>query len=99
MECLREEKDGALSLTVYVQPKASKNRLAGLHNGAMKLCITAPPVDGKANAAVITFMAKLFHLPKASIAILSGHQSRTKRLQLTGLTLETAEAILAKTLS
>ncbi len=95
MECLSQERDGRLTLTVYVQPKASQNRLAGLHNGAMKLCITAPPVDGKANTAVIAFLAKLFRLPKSRLTLHSGHQGRTKRLLIEGLTLAEAEALLS----
>jgi len=91
--------DGSPLLTVYVQPKASQNRIAGLHGDAVKLMITAPPVDGQANKAVINFIAKLFRLPKSQVTLHSGQQSRTKRLRLDGLTLPEAESIITKTLS
>ena len=98
-EFLKEGKDGFPLLTVYVQPKSSRNKIAGIHGQAIKLCITAPPVDGKANKAVIGFFAKLFHLPKSQVTLHSGQQSRTKRLQLTGLTLSEAGTILNKELA
>ena len=69
MECFTELPDNSLSLNVYVQPRASTNRLAGMHGKAIKLCITAPPVDDKANTAVLAFLAKLFGLPKKRVRI------------------------------
>jgi len=48
MDCLRTRKDGSVVLRLYVQPRASKNELAGLHDGALKIRLTTPPVDGKA---------------------------------------------------
>jgi uncharacterized protein (TIGR00251 family) len=95
MTYLREQADGAsVSLSVHVQPKASRTRIAGLHGDAVKLCITSPPVDGKANAAVIAFFAKLFKIPKAAVVIASGETSRDKRLVLTGISAAQAEAVL-----
>ncbi len=95
MTCLRELANGAsVSLSIHVQPKASRTRLAGLHGEAFKLCITSPPVDGKANAAVIQFIAKLFKIPKAAVILASGEASRDKRLVLTGISMAQAEAIL-----
>ncbi|MDH3360193.1 MAG: DUF167 domain-containing protein [Desulfobulbaceae bacterium] len=99
MEFLSKGKDGLLLLTIYVQPKASKNKIAGIHGEAIKLCITAPPVDGKANKAVTDFFAKFFHLAKSQVTLHSGQQSRTKRLQLTGITLNEAETLLNKVLA
>ncbi|MDH5298552.1 MAG: DUF167 domain-containing protein, partial [Desulfobulbaceae bacterium] len=93
-----EEKDGSLSLAVHVQPKASKERVAGLHGGAVKLCITAPPVEGKANEAVVELVARLFHLSKSKVTLLSGLQSRSKRLRLEGLSLDRARQILTAAL-
>ena len=95
MTCLREQADGAsVSLSIHVQPKASRTRLAGLHGEALKLCITSPPVDGKANAAVIEFFAKLFKIPKAAVTLASGEASRDKRLVLAGISMAQAEAVL-----
>lgn len=95
MTYLREQADSAsVSLSIHVQPKASRTRVAGLHGDALKLCITSPPVDGKANAAVIGFLAKLFKIPKAAVTIASGETSRDKRIILAGISADQAEAAL-----
>ena len=95
MTCLRAQGDGdSVSLSIHVQPKASRTRIAGLHGDAVKLCITSPPVDGKANAAVILFLAKLFKIPKAAVTLASGEASRDKRLILAGISTAQAEAVL-----
>jgi uncharacterized protein len=96
---LREEKDGTLALTVRVQPKASRDRITGLHGEAVKLSITAPPVDGKANLAVSRFLSQLLGLPGSAVVLRSGQQGRTKKFHLHGLSLAEAEAILAKHLA
>lgn len=90
---------GTVSITVYVQPKASSTRFAGPHGNAIKICITDPPVEGKANAAVAKFLAKLFHLPKSAITLQSGRQNRTKRFHLAGISYEAAEKIVQRYLS
>ncbi len=81
--CLSQGKDGTY-INIYVQPRAAKNGFAGIHDGAIKLRITAPPVDGKANSMVIAILAKLLHLPKANISLSSGRQSRKKRFKIGG---------------
>lgn len=92
---LREQANGdSVSLLVHVQPKASRTRLAGLHGAAIKLCITEPPVEGKANAAAIRFFADLFKLPKAAVSIAAGETSRDKRLVITGISITKAEEVL-----
>lgn len=92
---LQEQTDGVL-LDIHVQPKAAHNQVAGLHDNVLKIRITAPPVEGKANAAVITFIAKLVGVPKTAISIASGKQGRRKRLLIRGITLaRLAEVISA----
>jgi len=81
MPYLKENADG-ITLTVFVQPRSSKNMIAGLHNHALKLKLTSPPVDGAANKMCIQYLAKCLRVPKSSIEIVSGHKSRTKRLLL-----------------
>ena len=71
-------------LKVYLQPKSSKNEIAGPYRDGMKIKITAPPVEGKANAALIRFLAKEFRVPPSSIEILKGHHSREKVLKISG---------------
>ena len=79
MTFLREEK-GSLSLALHIQPRASKNRIVGLHGENLKLAVTAPPADGKANKAVVKFLADFFSMPRKGITIKSGLQSRKKRV-------------------
>ena len=76
---IRNHKDGLL-ITVYVQPRAAKNAVAGLHGGALKIRLTAPPVDGAANKMCLQFLAKKLNIPKSALQIQSGHTSRTKTI-------------------
>ncbi len=76
--------DGSLLIRLRVQPKASKNEIAGLHDDALKLRLTTPPVEGRANKAVIAFLAKRLHLPKSSVTIKSGLQNRNKQVLIQG---------------
>ena len=71
-------KDGRVRLDLYVQPKSSVNRLVGIHDNRVKLALTAPPVDGKANAAVLKFLASFLGLKKKDIEIRHGLHSRKK---------------------
>jgi len=74
--------DDTLIFNVYLQPKASRNVLIGLHDNAVKISLTSPPVDGKANKQLIQFLAKLFHVKKTDITIISGKHSRQKRISV-----------------
>lgn len=98
MPYIHQQEDGAITLTIYVQPRASKTRLAGPHGDALKLCISAPPVEGKANTAVINFIATLFRVPKSAVTIKSGLQGRTKVLAIDHLGLTEARLLLNKAL-
>ena len=89
-----QEQDNGFTLAIQVQPKASKARLAGILGHALKVCVTAPPVDGKANTAIIAFFAKLFHVPKSAITVISGHQGRRKPLAVIGLAAARAREII-----
>ena len=71
-----------ISLKLRVQPKASRNAFAGIHNGALKIKITAPPSDGAANKMCVAFLAKTLRLPKSSVQIVSGAASRNKTILL-----------------
>jgi len=69
-----------LLLTVKVQPKASKDEIIGEQDGALKIRITAPPVDGKANKHLIAYLAGIFNVAKSQIQLLAGSSGRNKRL-------------------
>ncbi|KXW56895.1 DUF167 domain-containing protein [Ferrovum sp. PN-J185] len=74
-------KDESLFLMVYVQPGASKSELSGLFDGNIKIRLKAPAVEGQANKALIDFLAEHLDLPKKDIEIVSGMQSRLKRVK------------------
>ena len=99
MKCLRCLQNNSLALDVYVQPRASKNRVTGMHGSALKICVTAPPVENKANEAVIDFIAELLGVPKSTVSIKSGKQGRSKRLLVSNLALKNAQEALSRTLS
>ena len=79
--CHRWEGD-TLILEVRVQPRASRDEIVGLHGDALKIRITAPPVDGKANAHLTRFLAKAFGVPRARVTLLGGETGRSKRLRI-----------------
>jgi uncharacterized protein (TIGR00251 family) len=83
---IRQEDDG-LCLPVKVQPRSSRNGIVGLHDGALKISLTSPPVDGKANADLTKFLAKKLHISKSSIEIISGQTGRNKHLAIKGISL------------
>jgi hypothetical protein len=85
MSYLHIQPDGSLLLSLYVQPRSGRNAIVGLHGDAVKLRLNAPPVDGKANKAVIAFFAKSLKIPKSAVIIRSGLQSRMKKILLTGV--------------
>lgn len=71
-----------LVIKIFVQPRSSKNSIVGPHGDAIKIKLTAPPVDGEANRMCIKYLAKSLNLSKASLEIISGHNSRTKKVLL-----------------
>lgn len=72
-------------LMIYCQPGAKKTEVQGLHDGRLKIRLAAPPVEGKANDALIAWLSKLIRLPQHSIRLASGELSRMKRLELSNL--------------
>ncbi len=84
------------TIEIYVQPKASRNELAGIHEGSLKIRLTAPPVEGEANKECIKFLAKVFEVPKSRLTILKGHQSRRKTVLVRDITPEFIRNVLKK---
>jgi uncharacterized protein len=76
------EHAGAVTLDVLVQPRASRARLGPLHDGRLKVSVTAPPVDGEANAAVIELFAKSLDVPRGSVEVIAGASSRRKTVRI-----------------
>jgi uncharacterized protein len=73
------------TFTVKVHPRAKKNAITGALGDALKLALTAPPVDGRANEACIEFFASLLKVPRSSVTIASGETSRRKVIRVAGL--------------
>jgi uncharacterized protein len=74
-----------LILDLYVQPGAKRSEFAGQHGERVKLRLAAPPVEGKANAALIEFLAEYFGVPRRNVTIVSGLKSRSKRVAIEGV--------------
>ena len=90
----RDVADGC-TVAVRVHPGAKKNGITGTHAGAVKIALTAPPVDGKANDALIAFFAEALRLPRARITLVAGATRRTKTIRITGKSAaEVAAALL-----
>ena len=82
---LHESRDG-VAFAVKVHPRAKKNAITGELGDALKLSLTTPPVEGRANQACIEFFAKLLKVPRSSVTIASGQTSRNKVIRVSGLT-------------
>jgi uncharacterized protein (TIGR00251 family) len=87
--------DGRITLTLHIQPGAKKTEFAGRHGEALKIRLAAPPVDGKANEALIRFIADQLHLPKSAVNLKSGLSSRHKVLEINGTTADAVSRFIA----
>lgn len=79
------EQDGAITFEVRVAPRASRNRVVGVQDGALKVALTAPPVDGAANEALKKLLAKSLGVSKSSVEIIRGERGRIKKLRVHGV--------------
>jgi uncharacterized protein len=77
---------GTVSFAVRVQPRASKDEVVGVIDGALKIRLQAPALENRANEALVDLLAQLLKRPKAAVRILSGERSRTKRVEVHGVT-------------
>jgi uncharacterized protein len=82
------EADSGVTFAVRVQPRAKKDAITGELGDALKVSLTAPPIEGRANEACIEFFAKLLKLPRSSVTIASGHANRNKVIRVAGVTAE-----------
>ena len=78
---------------VRVQPRASKNEVAGVYGSALKIRLQAPPVDGAANAALVSFLADLLGVSRRLVRIISGESSRDKVVEIAGIDVEDVRAL------
>jgi len=85
---------GGVELSLLVQPRASRTRVLGEHDGLLKLQLAAPPVDGEANAALVEFLAKLLGVPRRQVSLIAGDASRRKRVSVQGVETAQVEAVM-----
>ena len=83
-----EENEEGCAFEVRVVPRASANQVRGVYGDAIKICVTASPVRGAANKALLKFLARKLGVKNYDIEILTGHSSRTKRIHVSGITAE-----------
>jgi uncharacterized protein (TIGR00251 family) len=82
----------AIRLSVYVQPRASRNEVVGMHHGYLKIRLAAPPVDGAANSALVTFIADELGVARSSVRIAMGATGRRKVVVIEGVSQEKIDA-------
>jgi hypothetical protein len=85
-----------IRIGVYVQPRAAKTCVAGMHDGDIKVRLAAPPVDGAANAALVEFVAGRLGIAKSRVRVVSGASSRRKVLQIEGVAADAIAAALSE---
>jgi uncharacterized protein len=86
--------NSSVRIDVYVQPRASRTAVAGERDGAIKIRLAAPPVDGAANAALVEFIAERLDIAKSRVRVAAGRTSRRKLIEIDGVTLEAVRAAL-----
>lgn len=79
-----EATPGGVRIRLHVQPRASRTEAAGLHGGALKIRLAAPPVDGAANEALVRWLAEELGVPRSAVALTAGLSSRAKTVEVTG---------------
>ena len=94
MSLLLRATSNGCTLTVRVHPGARRNAIDGTHDGALKISLTTPPTDGRANAALIAFLADTLHIHRIGITLVTGATIRTKVLHVEGLTPQALAATL-----
>ncbi len=80
-----QERTNGVRFTVRVQPRAVRAGVVGVHAGALKVRLTAPPIDGAANAALVSLLAELLQVPRGAVEIRTGASSRTKTIEVHGV--------------
>ena len=95
MISIRDTSDGA-TFQVKVQPRAKKSSIVGEVGEALKLALTAPPIEGRANQACVAFLAELLNVSRSSVTIAAGQSSRNKVIRVAGMTAKQVQERLSK---
>lgn len=86
---------GGVELLVLVQPRASRTKVVGEHDGRIKIALAAPPVDGEANAALIEFLADTLEVKKAQVILVDGLTGRRKRVRVNGVDAQAVKLVIS----
>ncbi|MEZ4338807.1 MAG: DUF167 domain-containing protein [Sandaracinaceae bacterium] len=89
-----EEVAGAVRFEVRVSLRASRDEVGGIHDGALRVKTTAPPVDGQANAAIVKLLSKALGVPKRAVRIVGGETNKSKRVEVEGVTAAAVRALV-----
>ncbi len=89
-----EQKDGTVRVPVRAQPRASRSELAGEYDGALKVRLAAPPVEGEANRELERFMSRLLGVPKSAVRVVAGQTGRSKVVEIDGASVDDVARIL-----
>ena len=89
-----EQRQGAVRLSVRAQPRASRSEIVGELDGALKVRLAAPPVDGEANRELVRFLAKRLGVARSRVSVVSGESGRSKVVEVEGVTAEAVERLL-----
>ncbi len=92
-----QARDGEVMFAVRVAPRASRNAIEGEYNGALKVRLTAPPLDNRANEALRRLLAERLKVPVSAVRIVAGEKSRTKRVSILGVTRAQVAALFEST--
>jgi uncharacterized protein (TIGR00251 family) len=87
------EHDGAITFTVRVVPRASRSGVVGEHDGALRVRISAPPVEGAANEELVRTLARALHVPSRAVEIMRGHSSKLKQVRVRGVERRALESL------
>jgi uncharacterized protein (TIGR00251 family) len=91
-----QTREGTVTFSVRVQPRASKDEVAGVMGDALKVRLRAPALEDRANEALCEYLAEVLKTPKAAVRILSGHHSRSKRVEVRGVTEQQVLALVTR---
>lgn len=89
-----EQRGNAVRIPVRAQPRASRSELAGEYDGALKIRLAAPPVEGAANGELVRFLARLLGVPKSAVRVVSGESGRNKMVEVEGVAVDDVARVL-----
>jgi uncharacterized protein (TIGR00251 family) len=89
-----EQRGNAVRIPVRAQPRASRSELAGEYDGALKIRLAAPPVEGAANEELVRFLARLLGVPKSAVRVVSGESGRNKMVEVEGVAVDDVARVL-----